>query len=50
VTNDSKREQDVDEAAPPPIEAHVTIPVEAFEALLEDLDAPARPSKLRDLM
>ena len=35
---------------PSPIEAHLTIPAEAFDALVEDLDAPARPSKLRDLM
>jgi hypothetical protein len=35
---------------PPPIDAHTTIPDAAFDELLEDLDAPARPSKLRELM
>lgn len=32
------------------IEAHITIPAEAFAELLEDLDTPPRPSPLRELM
>ena len=32
------------------INAHVVIPAEAFEELLEDLDTPPRPSILRQLM
>ncbi|MFC6155861.1 hypothetical protein [Kribbella jiaozuonensis] len=36
--------------APPRIEAHVVIPEATFNEMLEDLDAPRRPSKLRELM
>ncbi|GAA1534640.1 hypothetical protein [Kribbella lupini] len=36
--------------APPPIEARLAIPEAAFNELLDDLDTPARPSKLRELM
>ena len=36
--------------APPPIEAHRVIPEDAFNELLADLDTPARPNKLRELM
>lgn len=36
--------------APPPIEAHVTVPESVFNDLLDDLDTPSRPSKLRELM